>query len=583
MPTNKQEIIRQVNEAIARLKNKEYKPPFKADFAEVVIEDGKNGESRGESIRPLEITEDERPYDPVRDRFSQMKQMAGEIHKNMLFAGDYRERLFYKQAVFMADFEDDYESSAQFQMYFPTYQMMSYEQLRTYFTWRSRVRRGDIRRTDLSYVFLYIYELINNIGVSDGEDGLNKLLCIWKAFRKYTKMMDKYMAVWVRDYYVLNECRISFGELLEKEPVLQKYYSVNTGGLDYYNRLSVYNIKKSIFFTPENEKMLNECFDHIIKRLNGLLEKVNRNFNDLIFDRSIQYTWRPFASAVFYMRPEYCPKNPKTIKLTDEMIFYYKNGRWTYFRSGPYYGNAKFILGYIIKRMEQLLRRALKFKYKLTADNKKIDKRMLDRLLPGIGSKGFLTEIDLAVKEYYVNLKKTVVKVDERNLEKIRENALLIQEKLLVPEDEFDDRIDTVDNIQAPKNDHEDVVPEEEAMLPEEYKPTVPDAEPPAVARTGAEESLMPGDDTNPDVWSAFVRSLEPVELAALKKILEGATAKSLLEFAKACGFMPEVLLDGINQKALDITGDTILESADEISVYEEYIENLRKAVECEQ
>ena len=579
MLTNKQEIIRQVNEVIARLKDRTNKRPFTADFAEVIIEDGISGEEDErirELIRPAKEIKARQPYDPVREKLNRMKQMVGETYKNVLFTGGYRERLFYKQAVFMADFEDDYEGAAQFQMYFPNYQMMSYEQLRTYFTWRSRVRRGDICQTDLSYVFLYIYELINDIGVSDGEDGLNKLIHIWKAYKKYTNRLDKYMAVWIRDYYVLNKCRTTFDELLQREPLLQKYYTVSTDRytMDYYSRISVYNIKKSIFYTPENEKMLNECFNHIIKKLNELLGKVDRKFNDLIFDRSSQFTWRPFANAIFYMRPGHHPRNTKLVELSEEMIFRYKNGRWTYCRSGIYHANGRDILEYVFRRMEQLLRRAEKFRYKLTASDKKIDKGLLDGLLPGIGSKGFLEAIDKAIKEYYVNSKRTVIRVDESNLERIREKALITQEKLIVPEDEFNENI-IISRRNAPEQEgaREESFPSEDILPPELVAEVMVEA---------TREPIISGADANRDVWRDFAGSLEPVELTALRNILEGASAKNMHEFAKAGGYMLEVLLDGINQKALDFTGDTILEFTDKIEVYDEYIETLRKAVECE-
>jgi hypothetical protein len=42
------------------------------------------------------------------------------------------------------------------------------------------------------------------------------------------------------------------------------------------------------------------------------------------------------------------------------------------------------------------------------------------------------------------------------------------------------------------------------------------------------------------------------------------------------------VLLDNINRKALDAAGDAILEFADEIFIYDDYIERLRKAMKSE-
>ena len=86
------------------------------------------------------------------------------------------EKVFYKQGKFMEDFEDDFNYQGDFVQYFPTYQSMNDHQLRGYFSWRTSVRRGIINKTSLSFVFLYIYELINQIGVRSPEtDRKNKL------------------------------------------------------------------------------------------------------------------------------------------------------------------------------------------------------------------------------------------------------------------------------------------------------------------------------------------------------------------------------------------------------------------------
>ena len=44
---------------------------------------------------------------------------------------------------------------------------------------------------------------------------------------------------------------------------------------------------------------------------------------------------------------------------------------------------------------------------------------------------------------------------------------------------------------------------------------------------------------------------------------------------------MPEVLVDGINEKAADIIGDAILEVGDAVHVYEDYERDLRKAMDA--
>ena len=62
--------------------------------------------------------------------------------------------IFYKQGKFMEEFEDDLDFGGEFVRYFPTYQAMNDRQLRGYFSWRTRVRRGIVENTSLSFAFV---------------------------------------------------------------------------------------------------------------------------------------------------------------------------------------------------------------------------------------------------------------------------------------------------------------------------------------------------------------------------------------------------------------------------------------------
>ncbi len=256
--TSKQEIIRHVNELVAQLKNGTYHSPFAQKFAEVTIEDPKDAESSGDTSEsvPLQL----HPIDKKRDRFMEMRKLARYSPSNYWSgpSDTMQAVMFYKQAKFMENFEDDYEENAPFSMYFPSYQMMSYEQLRTYFSWRSAVRKGVVRQTSFSYVFLYLYELINNVGVKDCEDGLEKLAFLWDAYRPYEKKLDRYMNVWVRDYYITNDFSVPFEEALQKTGNLQKLYrpSGAESFFGFYSPYSDYKIEKSIFYTDETAKTI---------------------------------------------------------------------------------------------------------------------------------------------------------------------------------------------------------------------------------------------------------------------------------------------------------------------------------------
>ena len=121
MPTDKQKIIRQVNKMIDRIKNKTItSASFKADFADVFIEgfsSGKRNESAGERINSAGKAKIIHLYDPVQERFAQMRRISRTVYQKSMYADAYREQVFYKQAMFMAELEDNYEHTAPFQMY----------------------------------------------------------------------------------------------------------------------------------------------------------------------------------------------------------------------------------------------------------------------------------------------------------------------------------------------------------------------------------------------------------------------------------------------------------------------------------
>ena len=62
--------------------------------------------------------------------------------------------VFLRQAELMKDFEDNCEYEKPLDAYWTTYESMDDAQLRTYFTWRTKVRYGDIKNISLSMLFV---------------------------------------------------------------------------------------------------------------------------------------------------------------------------------------------------------------------------------------------------------------------------------------------------------------------------------------------------------------------------------------------------------------------------------------------
>lgn len=152
---------------------------------------------RDEAIKP-------RTYAPA-EKIPSLLRTARSLENSPNNAWQSRESIFLKQAKLLVNYEDDYDFEGSVVRYYPTYQALTDQELRGYFSWRTKLRKGDIQKTSLSFAFLYIYELINQVGVTDPLDGYQKL----KAFRDTYGQLDEgilsYLRKWMTDYVVYYE------------------------------------------------------------------------------------------------------------------------------------------------------------------------------------------------------------------------------------------------------------------------------------------------------------------------------------------------------------------------------------------
>ena len=490
---------------------------------------------KAEPIKP-------RIIDPIREKFYEMRKLASARP----FARSDSE-LFYRQARFMEDFTDNYEGNAAFNMYYPCYQNMGHDYLRTYFTWRTKVRNGEINPISLSYIFLYIYEILSGIGTTDPNDGLNKLMDIWDAFSQNNQTIEKYLPKWLKDYHIFYELPHTFPEFIE-EHQMQRYYSLtllfneNTQNkLELWNAISGYDIKASKFYKEGNEQLLSDCFSVVLQEIQDFCKKRETRFEDLlVYSVSRRSPWQPFKHAHYGSRLK---QTDREIKISEFERYYCKHGEWT--ANLPiYYSSQKDFVGYVIKKTEACLRQATKYKYKLVADMKSGSKPFRELQRPAAKRAELDKTIESAVENFYKDLHRIAVTVDHTNLARIRTEALETQEQLIVPEERQGDGSSV---LAAPAT-----------------------AIPAATSATPAEEPVTL---SFADGWKALKQMLTELERKALALALqENADIKT---FADKHNIMLEVLADSINEKAADCIGDSLLEIDEEIILYDEYRENI--------
>lgn len=499
-------------------------------------------------LKPQKIETPEK--DEIRELFDQMRDIARSNRSALDYSRFFDRRvhhdktvIFYKQGSFMKDFFDDYSGNAQFSQYFPCYQMMNYEQLRTYFTWRTEVRKGNVSDTSLSYAFLYIYELLGNIGVNDPQDGLYKLMSFWKAFSVYNKSIDKYVLRWLKDYHIYYELPQSFKEFVQKNNLAGHYPPMadTDDNFDLFCAISKYDIRKSAFFTDDKTKLITDCFYFVTNKLRQIFNDNGINFDESIFQPTKKMSvWTPFKDALFH---HWMKQPDRRIVLSENEIYICSQNNWA-FSTIIASESGRQLIGYIMKQMESVLRTATKYKFKLSANINAVSHTAVD----GLTKVGFSLEsiIGDTVMEFYKEATKTVVKVDRRALTIIRQEALATQEKLIV-----EDRVEQLIPIPAPRN---------------------------LSLSTNVDIPSMPNDNESisiSDVWESFKNILSATEIATLSIVLRGE--QDLKRFADECGIMLEVLVDGINEKAMDFIGDNLID--DGFVLYDDYRNQVKELI----
>ncbi|MGN1272865.1 MAG: TerB N-terminal domain-containing protein [Lactobacillus sp.] len=150
---------------------------------------------KAQPIKPRKLVK-KRTNSSVPEKIHQMIQ----LYDYSLLPQKGRSKNFYIQGRFMADYEDDYSEYFAFKRFYPTYHDMNVGQIRNYFTWRSKLRKGEYQKTSTSYAFVYIYELLNNITV-DPKEGYQKLLDFKQNYvEKYDLVIEPYLNDWLKDY-----------------------------------------------------------------------------------------------------------------------------------------------------------------------------------------------------------------------------------------------------------------------------------------------------------------------------------------------------------------------------------------------
>lgn len=335
-------------------------------------------------------------------------------------------QIFCKQGKFMEDFCDSFDRPVSCTRHFPTYRDLTLPQLRTYFSWRTDVRNGEIKEISLSYAFLYIYELINLIGVSSPEEGFLKLKDFCESYCQLDMRIKPYTDLWLTDFAAYYGIPRNLTESLcglKNDSALMTLmnYKNETGDslLTALDCFSSYRLENSVFF----KKHPAETADTVYRLFSSLAEyyenKEGGNIFIRLFAKPVKERYFMFRSAVFF---EAKPHPDCKYKVSDIFSYSCKNGEWTVTRFFPIKDKAGKI-GALLKATDYYLRQRYGHKSSLK-------KPELSALFDEL--------IKKAVNEQYkesLEREKPVISIDISKLQGIRDTAEVTRDKLIVEEE----------------------------------------------------------------------------------------------------------------------------------------------------
>ena len=451
--------------------------------------------------------------------------------------------IFCRQGQFMADFEEEEgDLRTEFLCYFPTYRQMNPAQLRAYFTWRTRLRRGQYEPVSTSYAFVYIYELLNQIGVADPADGYEKLRQFHLHYGTADPKIAYYLAIWMPDYAVYYGLDPESITETEEERELAAAMSALKNAADCPEetlfsalcRLSSYDIRRSRGYKAHPKETSRLCCA-VYRDFAAFCDAHRkRSLFERLFGLQTTLSYPMFRSAVFWEKGN---RPDRVVRRSEWDVFTCKNSLWS--RTG-YFGkpDKNRELGRILKAVDCHLRKVY----------------ALPPLTPPDGVSQILTDMIERNAKAIATVKPPVPEMafDLSLLSRIRQAADETRDSLLVEEP-------------TPDEPWFKAAPAEEAVLSAaENRPT-----------SGGD---APEETAEHDVAAGSTDTvLTAQEQCFLRGLLAGLSASAA---GREAGGFPALLADAINEKLYDTFADTVLGSEDgEAVVLPDYREELERMV----
>ena len=474
------------------------------------------------------------------------------------------EKAFVQQAQQLAEYVEREADYAPFKRYYPQYDSMTESQRKWYFYWRNEVRYERYLRSDLSYIFLYVYELINGIGWQDPQDGYYMLMEIWTAYRSDFPKLDDYMGDWIADFVLVHQLDIPFAELAERVPhgifgskdlyeleLLHRFQQETIDfTLEMLAALSDYNVMRSKFYLGGGRKDLETYVPKVLAVVDRyLLAKHGQRLIDYLHPGEVEKRERVLFRGALYDSS----LHGKRVKIGVVPL--------------STHPPLRAMVTQLIRLTENTLRKLHGFKGKLRVETVDEEIRLLvERYLE--------REYDAAQE---AKRPRPSVSIDTEKLAQLQVDSDQVRDWLTIEEE---DVVIAAAEVKADTRAMDEAADMELIQEPEQVEKAADPADQVecSTANDSSEQrsesiagvSVLAASAAGLDEdWTALAESLQPVHLQVLQLLLRDSGAEALFQLAGEHGSMPELLIEEINTAAMETIGDLVI---DEEAIVEEYM-----------
>jgi hypothetical protein len=491
---------------------------------------------------------------------------------------DYPPAVFLEEARAAVDYEDDTAYPWPCRHYFPTYASLTDAELRGYFGWRTRFRKGGTEEAPTTFVFLHIYELLNQVGVESVEDGLRKLRRIDRIYGKRDGVIHGKLVHWIPDYMIYYRLPLSLWTEEEKNLFLpgNDILEVIAGADDLapqdlfalLDTLGKNCLTKSRLY-KQNSQWFSYFVAHAAMKFIAYCKRHRQNtfWESYVYDETDEWL-SLFATAIFVADP-HLPEF--TYELTPRCRVSCK-GSFFMIKHRVLNERKLVRLRKILRAMDAYLRDKVQFKYPLVVP---IEKKYLTKLFDEAYQE--MLEAQKLEQRRHVHIDLSRLSSIRRDSETTRDKLMTEEERWGHPASELMDEEEAeapqnVTTLVAAETSRPDFVASQEEM-PEvqEIKPVVEETE--VSEPEPAESELAETAETSPGGELPY--GLSEDEYHFLQCLLYGKD----WHWITGKGLMASLLIDSINEKLYDEFSDTVLTEGDGPELIEDYIDDLKGTI----